>query len=883
MAWWLPSVNGAYSPVQLLVTGSSLAFGRISVGRRHASASDGGPGPAGDPGLLRRRGRWKRRVTPPPEFTIALSVTPTDVALPVGAQLTLAVTVTRGGGYAGTVSLSVEGLPSYVTGTFEPASLAGTAASSTLTLATGDHAPLGTYAIIIRASGDGVSARQVTVTCHVTGGFVITPASPTVGLSGTGTAQLAVGITRTGGFADPVQLAVDGLPVNVTATFSPNPTSDNVSTLTLKAAGAALGTYPLTLRGSAPGAADRTAPITLQVIGVTGYSLAVSPAALTLVPPASGTAAITIQRLGGFAGAVSLFLEGQPAGVTPAFTPSPTTGGSATLTLATAPTTAGGTYTLTVRGEAEGQPVQRASLELTVQPAPGFWITISNPLLTLAAGGVPQTLNIGIDRTGGFAGAVSFTMSGLPAGFTASFSPASTTGTQAVLQVAAGAGVTPGAYVGTITASAAGMLDRTTNVTVTVIAAGAPVVWRFCSVLPQPVFFAYQDGASPYIAVAPSADGAFRFPLAAGRGAVIWVVAGLPAVGEDSRVPALWPAGLLRPQTVPASGFTTFVQYGTTSELQAMGQPACPASGAAKTVSGSVAGLGSGQGFGIGLGTAFFLGLPGTSSYTLPAVPDGAHDLIAGRVDVSLGPDGAVSATPDRLILRRNQNPADGSVLPVLDFGSAEAFLPATALLTLTATGGVPIELTGMFTTANGTQAYIHGSETSVGTSRSWLGVPTSRTIPGDLHQIIASDEQGRSTVLFANAVTARVLTMGPLGAPPAVSVFATAPVVRMRAILALGAPDTEYGGRFETVFVQAGAQRAIVVAYSRGAIGTTTSVEIRTPVLTGLAGWDETRYGLQLGATLAWTVREYSLPATYLPVDGGSIRSMTFQGQVVP
>ena len=835
----------------------------------------------------------------PPEFSIALSVSPTDVSIPIGGRQTLSVNVTRGGGYQGGVSFVVDGLPSYVTASFEPSVLWGTTGQATLTLVTTDEAPAGVYPIVVRARGDVVTEKSVTVNCTLVRvpGFTLSAAAPTVSVERGGTAQLGVGVGRTGGFTGAVNLAVDNAPAGLTASFAPNPATADQSMLTLSAASTlGAGTYSISIHGTATGAPDKSAALTVTVVETMGFTISLDQSALTLVPPASGTVGINVQRVGGFTGAVSLFAEGFPTGVTASINPNPATGASASLTLTASPAVSEGTYTMYLRGEAAGRPTLRVPLQLTIQSAPGYLLTISNPQMTLAPGGSAQTLNVSIQRVGGFTGAVTFALSGLPGGFTSSFSPTTTTGTSTVLSVAAAAAVAPGSYIATITGTAPGLADRTTTIGITVIASGTTIAWRFCSSAPQPVFFAYADGASPYAAVARGTDGSYTMSLASGRGTVVWVEPTLPTLSTDAvrgrtRAPTLAPrAAKARSQRstgqrradVTTSGFTTYVQYGTTSELQAMAQPVCPSSAIAKTVFGSVANLGVGQGFGVGLGTAFALGMPGTTSYTLTGVPDGAHDLLAGRVTITMA-DPLLLAIPDRLIVRRNQNPSDGATLPLLDFAAAESFAPAHAALTLTGTNGALIELSGAFSTTNGTYAFINGGETSTSTNWTYFGLPSAQLVNGDLHWIIASDDQDRTGILFAHDVTPRTLALGPIPTQPQVNVYATSPVVRTRAQLTLGQPGTEYGGSFETTFLQSNTQRAFVMSYTRGAIGTSTFVEIRTPVLTGLPGWDESRYGFQLGSAIDWAVQQWSVSDTYVPADGGSLRYVLFQGQLIP
>jgi fibronectin type 3 domain-containing protein len=80
------------------------------------------------------------------------------------------------------------------------------------------------------------------------------------------------------------------------------------------------------------------------------FSLSISPASVTV--PLFGTTAtytVTITRTGGFTGAVSLSVTGQPSNATATFSPNPATGTSSTLTIKVK-LTPRGTFPLTVTG-----------------------------------------------------------------------------------------------------------------------------------------------------------------------------------------------------------------------------------------------------------------------------------------------------------------------------------------------------------------------------------------------------------------------------------------------------------------------------------------------------------------------------------------------------
>jgi hypothetical protein len=81
------------------------------------------------------------------------------------------------------------------------------------------------------------------------------------------------------------------------------------------------------------------------------FSLSVSPSSVS-VPRSGGTRTytITITRTGGFTGAVSFSVGGQPAGSSATFSPNPSSGSSSTMSITVVSGTGRGTYPLTVTG-----------------------------------------------------------------------------------------------------------------------------------------------------------------------------------------------------------------------------------------------------------------------------------------------------------------------------------------------------------------------------------------------------------------------------------------------------------------------------------------------------------------------------------------------------
>ena len=197
------------------------------------------------------------------------------------------------------------------------------------------------------------------------------------------------------------------------------------------------------------------------------FSVAAAPASQSVNQGLTANYTVTQTAVGGYAGVVSYSISGLPLDATATFTPASLTGsGTSALAIATAATTPLGSYPLTITGT-DGVLTHTASITLVVT-APDFTLTAAPASQTIVVGGT-ASYTASISPLNGYTGTVSFIVSGLPAGTSAVFTPASVTASgTSTLAIATTLGTTPaGNYLLTIIGTD-GTLTHTADVTLSV-------------------------------------------------------------------------------------------------------------------------------------------------------------------------------------------------------------------------------------------------------------------------------------------------------------------------------------------------------------------------------------------------------------------------------
>jgi hypothetical protein len=201
------------------------------------------------------------------DFTI--SATPASATVTAGGGTSYTATVTGTGGFTGSVGLSVSGLPSGASASFNPTSVSGSG-SSTMSVSTSTSTPAGTYTLTITGTSGSLS-HSTTVTLVVnaapTPDFTIAVSPSSLNVTRGTTGSYTVTITGVNGFAGAVSLSVSGQGSRVTATFNPSSvTGSGTSTLSVRVSSRATrGTRTLSIRGTSGSLShSTTASLTIQ-------------------------------------------------------------------------------------------------------------------------------------------------------------------------------------------------------------------------------------------------------------------------------------------------------------------------------------------------------------------------------------------------------------------------------------------------------------------------------------------------------------------------------------------------------------------------------------------------------------------------------------------
>lgn len=211
---------------------------------------------------------------------IGVQLASTRFSTPPAQTISVAVTISRGGGFGEAVALGVSGLPADVMSKLDPTVVPAGEWRSMLTLFVGPTTTPGTYFLTLTGSGAGVASQSTSFAVTVAG--LALPRPPisvefppiddyiwTIqGDSSTWGGVEGVIVSRSSGYTGVVDLTIEGLPPGVTATFNPSSldASTTTSAVTFTAAvDAPLGSSYPTIRARGVGVPDATTAFWLIV------------------------------------------------------------------------------------------------------------------------------------------------------------------------------------------------------------------------------------------------------------------------------------------------------------------------------------------------------------------------------------------------------------------------------------------------------------------------------------------------------------------------------------------------------------------------------------------------------------------------------------------
>ena len=361
--------------------------------------------------------------------SFSVSNAPETANLQRDGEVDYTVTVTRQTGYSSAVALSVSGLPSGVTGSFDPASVPTTTSRSTLTLEATSTATLGQDLFTVTGTAHGcrdTDTDYVVVTALP--GFDVLMTPETANVERGSSVEYTVEVDPDTGFSSNVTLSVSGLGSGLTRSFSDNPvtSSDWTSTLTIgSSCNASLGSDSFTVRGSGGNVSDTDT----DTVVVRGFDVLMTPETADLEQGGTVRYTIEVDPDTGFSSAVALSVSRLPSDVMGEFSEvsvdaSSSPAWTSTLTLTAEDMASLGSYDFTVTGTVHGCTETDTDTVVVIEdpnPDPGFEVLMTPETADLERGSSVE-YTVEVDPDTDFSSNVTLSVSSLGTGLTGSFS-----------------------------------------------------------------------------------------------------------------------------------------------------------------------------------------------------------------------------------------------------------------------------------------------------------------------------------------------------------------------------------------------------------------------------------------------------------------------------
>src|SRR2546425_767943 len=412
---------------------------------------------------------------------IFVSPVPNRLAIEAPGIAASNITVYSLNGFAGTVSLSLSGVPAGVNASLAQSTLILSGASSTtgLKVAVGASAPPGNFTVTVTGTSTVKSKTIVnsaslllTVPLPIPD-FIVSVAPSQITIPNGGSGSMNVTIISVHGFKSPVNLALQGLAFfqGITSAFTVNPVTPSaggIASSTLKLF-VAEGQFPTVLNLIIMANGGGFTHAVTFTLSVSAFFINVFPQFLTLTPGQTLFSSVQIFGVNGFTGTVNLSTLNVPSGVSASVFPQTATlagnqSAFSTLTVQAGANAKPGNSVMFVIGNSTTSfAATTVGLQIT-----DYSLALGNADVTLPVTG-SATSTAFLSSLNGFVGSVSVSVSGVPAGVSVTPTPnflflGAGSIVPVTLNIATSAAASAGDYPLTITA-ASGSLTHTATLT----------------------------------------------------------------------------------------------------------------------------------------------------------------------------------------------------------------------------------------------------------------------------------------------------------------------------------------------------------------------------------------------------------------------------------
>jgi hypothetical protein len=434
-------------------------------------------------------------VNGPPDFT--LGVSPSLQSVKQGATTSFTTAVAGTNNFSGTVALKVSGLPTGVTGTFSPTSITNSG-SSTLTVATSTGTPPGVYTLVITATS-GTLTHTDTASLIVAQNGGTTAVNFGAGFSGAGMqfnghtvlneTRLQLTDTQTTSEASSAFWTTPVSVQNFSNIFTfqlldPNAdgftfTIQNVGPTALGSPGGGLGYGKFS---SGTELIGKSVAVKFDLFSNSGegsnstglYTNGVSPT----IPAPNLTGGVNLHS--GDVFLVQMDYDGATLTITITDTATPTQTFTTSWPINIPATVGGNTAYVGFTAGTGGQVSTQQILAWTYGTNSDFSLSAAPSSQVVAQGGsTPYTTTV--SAINGFNGSTAFSVSGLPTGASASFSPSSLTGAGSTTMTVTTGATTPTGSYPLMVAGTSGSVKRTAATTLIVTQGTGPATINFGS------------------------------------------------------------------------------------------------------------------------------------------------------------------------------------------------------------------------------------------------------------------------------------------------------------------------------------------------------------------------------------------------------------------